>query len=106
MAQGFFSGRFNRDTFESYKDQIPGSCVRAYCHADNFERLSRVEALAADKGLTVPQVALAFTLNHPLDLYAIVGVLHPDECQANLVALDLELTPTEIAWLDLKQDDR
>lgn len=105
MAQGFFSGRFNRETFESYNDQIPESCVRAYCHADNFERLSRVEALAADKGLTVPQVALSYILNNPLDLYTIVGVLHPDECKANLAALDLELTPTEMAWLDLKQEN-
>ncbi len=106
MAQGFFSGRFNQNSFESYKDQIPESCIRAYCHPRNFTRLDRVEALAKEKGMTVPQIALAFILNQPLDFYTIIGVLHPEECKANIEALDIELTPNEMAWLDLKSDSR
>ena len=106
MAQGFFSGRFNRETFESCKDEIPESCVRAYCHDSNFERLDRVGILAKEKGLSVPQIALAFIVNQQLDLYAIIGVLHPDECKSNIEALDIELTPNEMAWLDLKTDSR
>ena len=106
MAQGFFSGRFNRDSFDAYRDQIPESCLRAYCHDENFERLSRVETLAAEKGLAVPQVALAFILNHPLDLYTIIGTLNRDECRSNVEALDIELTRTEMEWLDLKRDSR
>ena len=106
MAQGFFSGRFTSSTYEQYQDQIPESCDRAYCHADNFERLNRVEELAREKDLTIPQVALAWILCQPLDLYPIVGVFNADECAENLVALNVELTPNEVAWLELKQDDR
>lgn len=106
MAQGFFSGRFNGETFESYRDQIPESCLRAYCHAENFERLSRVETLATEKGLAVPQIALAFILNHPLDLYAIIGTLNREECRANIEAIDIELTRAEMEWLDLKRESR
>ena len=42
MAQGFFSGRFNRVTFDSYRDQIPESCLRAYCHDASPARRSRI----------------------------------------------------------------
>lgn len=104
MAQGFFSGRFNRATFESYRDRIPDCCLRAYCHEENFERLDRCERLAAEKGLTVAQVALAFTLKHRLDLYPIVGTFNAEECAENIAALDVELTPKEMDWLDLSFD--
>ena len=102
MAQGFFSGRFNRESYEAYKSQLPEPCDRAYCNDENFERLTRVEQLARQKGLSVPQVALAFTLCQQLDLYTIICVLTHAEAEANLAALDVELTPEEMAWLDLK----
>lgn len=106
LAQGFFSGRFTRDTFEEYKKNLPGSCVEAYCYEQNFKRLDRAGELAKEKGLTVPQIALAFNLNQPLNLFSLIGVIHPDECKANIEALNLKLTQEELDWLDLKRDER
>jgi len=54
----------------------------------------------------VPQIALAFNLNQPLNLFSLIGVFHPDECRANIEALNLKLTPEELNWLDLKRDER
>ncbi len=106
LAQGFFSGRFTRETFESYKENLPGACVEAYCYEQNFKRLDRAGELAAEKGLSVPQIALAFILNQPLNIFSLIGVFHPDECKANIEALNLKLSETELDWLDLKRDDR
>ena len=106
LAQGFFSGKFTRDTFEAYKSKLPDSCVHAYCYEQNFERLDRAGELAREKGLTVPQIALAFNLNQPLNLFSLIGVFHPDECEANIEALNLKLTEEELDWLDLKRDGR
>ena len=106
LAQGFFSGRFTRETFEDYKKNLPGSCVEAYCYEQNFKRLERAGELAKEKGLTVPQIALAFNLNQPLNLFSLIGVFHPDECKANIEALNLKLTQEELDWLDLKRDER
>ncbi len=106
LAQGFFSGRFTRKTYEDYKANLPGSCVEAYCYEQNFKRLDRAGKLAKEKGLTVPQIALAFNLNQPLNLFSLIGVFHPDECRANIEALNLKLTPEELDWLDLKCDER
>lgn len=106
LAQGFFSGKFTHETFEAYKPNLPGSCVDAYCYEQNFERLNRAGELAREKGLTVPQIALAFNLNQPLNLFSLIGVFHPDECKANIEALNLKLTREELDWLDLKRDER
>ena len=106
LAQGFFSGRFTRRTFEKYKANLPGSCVDAYCYEQNFDRLDRVRKLAREKGLSVPQIALAYIMNQPLNIFALIGVFHPRECKANIEALNLKLTKKERDWLDLKRDDR
>ena len=50
LAQGFFSGRFTRKTYEDYKANLPGSCVEAYCYEQNFKRLDRTGELAKKKG--------------------------------------------------------
>ncbi|MFT5367553.1 MAG: aryl-alcohol dehydrogenase-like predicted oxidoreductase [Candidatus Latescibacterota bacterium] len=106
LAQGFFSGRFTRETFEGYKENLPSSCVEAYCYEQNFKRLDRAGELAAEKGLSVPQIGLAFILNQPLNIFSLVGVFHPDECKANIEALNLKLSEAELDWLDLRRDDR
>lgn len=105
LAGGFFSGRFTRgnlDSFASYLDQI---CVNTYCREANFLRLERAQMLADDKGLSLPQVALGYVLNQPLDLYAVVGCASGAEFAANLAATHLELSEAELAWLDLRQED-
>ena len=102
IANGFFSGRLTRANFEEVKDQFDESSIRAYCTPANFDRLDRAEKLAADKGLSVAQVALAYVLNQPLNIYALVGARSPAECEANLQALELELITEEMDWLDLR----
>ena len=100
LAGGFFSGRFTRenlDSFESYLDRL---CVETYCYEENFGRLDRARALAQEKGLTVPQVALAYVLDQPLEVFALVGCNTGDEFRANVEAGGIELTPEELAWLE------
>jgi aryl-alcohol dehydrogenase-like predicted oxidoreductase len=104
LAGGFFSGRFNRDnldTFESYLDKL---CVQSYCYEDNFKRLDRARELAEEKGLTIPQIALAYVLNQPLNIFALVGCQNGTEFRANVEAMEVRLTPDELAWLDLRVD--
>jgi aryl-alcohol dehydrogenase-like predicted oxidoreductase len=102
LAGGFFSGRFQRDnleTFDTYWDRI---CVEAYASEENFQRLDRLQELAEQKGLTVPQVALAYVLNQPLNIFALVSARNREEFEANAEAVDLRLNAEEIAWLDLE----
>ncbi len=104
LAQGFFSGRLTRENFEEMRKNLTESCIHAYCYEQNFERLDRVTKMAKEKGKTVPQVALAFVLSQPLNVFTLVGCASGDECRANLEALALKLTPEEIDWLDLRRE--
>jgi len=106
LSGGFFSGRFRRDnldTFDSYLDKL---CVETYCVEPNFERLDRAEQLGHEKGLSIPQIATAYVLSYPLDIYPLVGCSTGEEFRANLAASAVKLTAAELAWLDLRADQR
>jgi aryl-alcohol dehydrogenase-like predicted oxidoreductase len=106
IARGFFSGRFSRADFEQKKDLLDGAASRAYIHERNFERLDRVEALAGERGVTVPQIAMAYVLTDPMNVYAIVGAADRSEMIANIEALEVKLSGAEREWLNLERNDR
>ncbi|NQT52831.1 aldo/keto reductase, partial [bacterium] len=106
LARGLFSGRIRRDNFADIRDTIDGACRRAYCHEENFQRLDRVQELAQAKGLSVPQVALAYVLSQPLNVFACVGAASRAELDANLTVCSVRLTPSEMAWLNLEASHR
>jgi aryl-alcohol dehydrogenase-like predicted oxidoreductase len=104
LAGGFFSDRFTRtnlDTFTEYLDRL---CVESYCYERNFQRLDRVRDLAAQQGLTIPQVAMAYVMSQPMNIFALVGCRNADEFRANIEAIHLRLTPTQMAWLELEAE--
>jgi aryl-alcohol dehydrogenase-like predicted oxidoreductase len=100
LAGGFFSGRFTRDNLDTFDSTLDKICVETYCYEVNFGRLDRAAVLAREKGLTVPQVALAYALDQPLDIFALVGCNTGEEFRANVEAGAVELTPEELAWLE------
>ena len=102
LAGGFFSGRFRRDNLAQFTEGLDKTCVDSYAYEQNFQRLDRVAQLAGEKGLSVPQVALAYVLSQPLNIFALVGCATPDEFRANAEAAAVRLTPKEMAWLDLR----
>ncbi len=104
LAGGFFSGRFTRDNLDSFHSAVDKLCVRAYGCEDNFQRLDRARTLAAEKGSTIPQIALAYILNQPLNVFAVVGHQTADEFKTNLEACEIQLSPAELAWLDLRSE--
>ena len=106
LAGGFFSGRFRRDnldTFDNYYDKL---CVESYCSEENFQRLDRVEKLGARYGLSIPQVAMAYIMSQPSDVFALVGCRTGDEFAMNAAVLGQKLTPAELSWVDLSSDER
>lgn len=106
LAGGFFSGRFTRDNLDSFETYLDKLCVEVYATEDNFRRLDRVTILAQEKGMSIPQIATAYVMSVPLNIFALVGCNTGDEFRDNVAASTLQLTPAEIAWLELRQDER
>jgi len=102
LGRGFFSGRVAANDPEGAKALLDRAALTAYCHEVNFRRLARAEQLAAAKGVTVPQLALAYILHSPLNVFPLVGAANGEEFAQNLAALDLALSADERAWLNLE----
>ena len=100
QARGFFSGRFNPELIEGATTDAQ-NVIRTYYSADNWERYRRADELAELKGCTLRQVALAWVLHSSLDVYALIGPATLSELDDCLGALDVELSPAEVAWLNL-----
>lgn len=105
LGRGFFSGRLTRANFEQMKASLGSASVKAYAHEVNFKRLERAEHLAQVKGVSVPQIALAFILCSPLRVFPLVGAASEKEFQDSARALTLTLSPHERDWLDLEVDE-
>ena len=106
LAGGFMTGKFTRDnldSFESYWDTNP---IGAYAYESNFQRLDRVLELAADKGATPAQISVAYVLGSNPRYHAIVANWQPEEAAINAAAADIELSPAEIAWLEMKTEEK
>jgi len=103
LAAGFFSGRITRDNAASITEGYEKLAVDCYAREDNFARLDRAQQLAKEKGLTASQIALAWVLNQPMNIFPLVGCRTAEEFAENADALEVKLTAEEMAWLNLER---
>ena len=100
LCGGLFSGAVSSAEPGSILKLLGFNSTWGYGCRDNFERLRRCEALAAEKGVTVAQIALAWLLGSELNTLAIVGCNTPERVLENAQAADLQLTQAERLWLE------
>ena len=106
LSSGFLSGRIRNDGSGSIGSDADKGTVKSFGSEDNFERLGRARTLAEERGLTVPQVALAYVMSQGLNVFALTGCKRAEHVAENIAALSVELAPEEVAWLDLTSDRR
>jgi aryl-alcohol dehydrogenase-like predicted oxidoreductase len=106
LAGGFLSGGFSRDSPGTLPEAIAEQARRVYGTDANYERLERASALAAELGLTVPQVGLAYALSQPLNLFTIAGGENKEEVALNAAAAAICLPLETREWLDLSRETR
>lgn len=102
LGRGFFSGLLKSSEVHQAEALFDEPTLRGYCHPVNYRRLERVEQMAWKKGLTVPQIAMAWLMNQPLNVYALVGTHTREEMEQNIEAMHCILTQEELNWLDLQ----
>lgn len=99
LAGGFLSGKYSRNatTEEGRRvafDFPPVNKDKA------FDIIDVMQSIAASKGVTVAQVALAWLLHQPVVTTVIIGAKRPDQLQDNLKSVDVSFTADELAQLD------
>ncbi len=101
LGRGFLTGKI-----QSLDDLVPGDWRRTMPRflGDNFRKnldlVRQVQELATAKGCQPTQVALAWVLAQGDDLLPIPGTTKPGHLEENLAALDIVLTPQDLARLN------
>lgn len=106
IARGFFSGRVSRELLAADPEKIDMFCRIGYCYEENFVRLDRVKEIAEEKGCSIPQVAMAYVLDSPLNTFPVIGAANLAELESTIGSLNVKLTPQEVLYLELKTDSR
>jgi aryl-alcohol dehydrogenase-like predicted oxidoreductase len=99
LAGGFLSGKFDREgkSAEGRRaafDFPPVDKERA------FDVIDLMRTMAAEKGCTVPQIAIAWLLHRPVVTSVLLGAKRVDQLTDTLGAVDVSLGEDEIAALD------
>jgi aryl-alcohol dehydrogenase-like predicted oxidoreductase len=97
QARGFFAGR------AAPSDLSDPELVRCWYSPDNFERLARVERMAAERGVQPIAIALAWVLSQPFPTFPLIGPRTLSETRTSLPGLDVRLLPEEVGWLNLEE---
>lgn len=101
LGRGMLTGRFQlpedfpEDDFRRHHPRFQGENFQ-----HNLELVEEVKAIAADKGCTPAQLALAWVLAQGEDIATIPGTKHVKYLEENLAALDIELGKADLDRLD------
>ena len=80
--------------------------MRCWHSEDNLARRERTLTLARGRGVEAINIALAYVLTQPFPTFALFGPRTLEEVRTSLPGLTVELTPEEVAWLNLERDSR
>lgn len=101
QARGYFLPANLRDRLPA--DVGPEACFGSDANA---ERRRRAEELAEERGVSAHNVATAWVIGQSFPSFALIGPRSPGELVSTLPGLQLNLTPAEIAWLNLEDEIR
>lgn len=104
LARGYMSGKYKTYEPESI-NYLWGPTRIEYDYSVNMKRLQKAEELARVKGVTVGQIALAWLLHQPLNIYPIVGPSKKAHMEDVIGALDISLTKEEIKELEVPDNE-
>jgi aryl-alcohol dehydrogenase-like predicted oxidoreductase len=101
LGRGFLTGQIKsfddlaEDDFRRSSPRFQGENFQK-----NLELVERVKEMAAEKGCTPAQLALAWVLAQGEDIVPIPGTKHPRYVEENAAALQVEITPEDLERLD------
>jgi aryl-alcohol dehydrogenase-like predicted oxidoreductase len=111
LAGGWLSGKYTRDQRPAGATRLgedPGRGMEAYDRVGARQRtwdvLEAVQDVAEQRGVAMPQVALAWLMSRPAVTSVILGARTTEQLRGNLGAAHLALDPAELARLDAVSD--
>lgn len=101
LAHGLLSGSMTPDTSfapDDWRAHSPDFAGEAF--AANLAVVAELAAFAAERSLSLPELAVAWTLAHPAVSVVIVGARDPDHLRDNIAAADVKLEDDDLWEID------
>jgi aryl-alcohol dehydrogenase-like predicted oxidoreductase len=101
LGRGFLAGRFTApDELDEHDFRRRGPRFTGENLEANLELVGKVREIAAEKGVTPAQLAIAWVLARGDDLVPIPGTKRRTYLEQNAGSVDVELTPDDLARID------
>jgi len=101
LGRGFLTGAIRSpDDFEADDYRRTSPRFQGENFARNLALVEQINAMAADKGVTAGQLALAWVLAQGEDIVPIPGTRQPARLRENLDALEVRLSTDDLARID------
>jgi aryl-alcohol dehydrogenase-like predicted oxidoreductase len=101
LAHGLLSGRMTPDTTftaDDWRGKSPDFTGETFHR--NLRVVERLKQFARERDVTLPELAVAWTLANPAVDVAIVGARRPDHLEGTAAAADLHLSPAELGEIN------
>ncbi|MFC1946272.1 aldo/keto reductase [Chloroflexota bacterium] len=102
LAGGFLTGKYRRGV-PLPKDSRLETATALYgvvATDENYSRVEKLEAFAAERGHTIGELAIAWLLANPVVSSVIPGAMSPEQVTANAAGANWRLTAEEMAEID------
>ena len=86
---------FEKDDWRKGLDAFGQPIFEGQHFLENLKKVDRLKEIAADKGYSVAQLALAWVASEPTVSVALVGTRRPEEMEENAAAADWDLSGEE-----------
>jgi L-glyceraldehyde 3-phosphate reductase len=101
LAQGMLTDRYLHGIPEGSRASRPGSLRADMLNDENLEKIRALNRLAARRGQSLAQMAVAWTLRDPRVTSALIGASSVEQLEANVAAVDnLRFGDDELAEID------
>ena len=105
LAQGVLTGKYLPDTqppagSRATDDKGGAGMISRWMQPDVLSRVQELSRLAADAGLSVATMSLAWVLRNNNVSSAIIGASRPEQVRANVAAVDVQLDDDLVAAID------
>lgn len=103
LAQGVLTGKYKGGQIPSDSRAANSDInmfVTGMLREDIFKKVEQLEGIANELETTLPALALAWVLRHPIMASALVGASRPEQIEANVKAVDVNLTEEVIQRIE------
>jgi aryl-alcohol dehydrogenase-like predicted oxidoreductase len=101
LAAGMLTGKYRRDNIDRVEGHIIDDKLQdRYFTEANFRAVELLEEFAERKGVTLPQLAIAWLLSHEEVCGVIAGITRMEHLEDNAQATSIELTEEDLEEID------